>query len=321
MRSLTPAATRRRTAFANRRRTLAGEAFTSSTASFTLARAGTRPGTRARTHRAGSRRERGVHCCHRTAAEPLDRVVERAHHLDRAVRDPLREGPVARVETGVSSERGRRDRRRRPPRRPAGRPGTRPLAPSAQPAAGTRRPSCGAFLPAARRGARRPPATRSESCRASRARHTVSGRPSTTPRAPMCGRARARGSRAPPAGRAQSSSRSAGPIFSAYVAPSSGCGVKPGSGRTSSRRSSATAADRSYTAPASSSGSMANARCAATGPASSSAVVRWIVTPVSRSPAMIARSTGAAPRQRGRRDGWTFSQRRSPRSADGMRAP
>ena len=34
-----------------------------------------------------------------------------------------------------------------------------------------------------------------------------------------------------------------------------------------------------------------------------------MVTPVSSSPAMIARSTGAAPRQRGSSDGWTFSQR------------
>ena len=67
----------------------------------------------------------------------------------------------------------------------------------------------------------------------------------------------------------------------------------------------------SYTTPASSSGPIGNACCAAIGPASSSAVVRWIVTPVSASPAMIARSTGAAPRQRGRSDGWTFSQSRS----------
>ncbi len=32
-----------------------------------------------------------------------------------------------------------------------------------------------------------------------------------------------------------------------------------------------------------------------------------IVTPVSASPAMIARSIGAAPRHRGISDGWTFS--------------
>ena len=36
--------------------------------------------------------------------------------------------------------------------------------------------------------------------------------------------------------------------------------------------------------------------------------VSWIVTPVSVSPARIARSTGAAPRQRGSSDGCTFSQ-------------
>ena len=38
------------------------------------------------------------------------------------------------------------------------------------------------------------------------------------------------------------------------------------------------------------------------------AVVRWIVTPVRASPAISARSTGAAPRQRGSSDGWTLSQ-------------
>ena len=42
-----------------------------------------------------------------------------------------------------------------------------------------------------------------------------------------------------------------------------------------------------------------------------------IVTPVSTSPAMSARSTGAAPRQRGRSDGCTFSQSRSPSSGLG----
>src|SRR5918995_1477179 len=61
----------------------------------------------------------------------------------------------------------------------------------------------------------------------------------------------------------------------------------------------------------SSSGPIGKRRWAAIGPASKSAVVLWMVTPVSRSPAMIARSTGAAPRQRGRREGWTFSQSRS----------
>ena len=36
-------------------------------------------------------------------------------------------------------------------------------------------------------------------------------------------------------------------------------------------------------------------------------MTRMIETPVSASPAMIARSTGAAPRQRGSSDGWTLS--------------
>ena len=42
------------------------------------------------------------------------------------------------------------------------------------------------------------------------------------------------------------------------------------------------------------------------GPLSRPAVSRMIVTPVPASPAMIARSTGAAPRQRGNNDGWTL---------------
>ena len=43
-----------------------------------------------------------------------------------------------------------------------------------------------------------------------------------------------------------------------------------------------------------------------TGPESQPAVTRMIATPVSPSPAMIARSIGAAPRQRGSSDGWTL---------------
>ncbi len=59
----------------------------------------------------------------------------------------------------------------------------------------------------------------------------------------------------------------------------------------------------------------------AIGPASSASTVSWIVTPVSPSPAMIARSTGAAPRHRGSSDGWTLSHVRSVRSAGGIRSP
>ena len=46
-----------------------------------------------------------------------------------------------------------------------------------------------------------------------------------------------------------------------------------------------------------------------------------IVTPVSVSPAMIARSTGAAPRQRGSSDGWTLSHRWRARRPAGTIAP
>ena len=51
------------------------------------------------------------------------------------------------------------------------------------------------------------------------------------------------------------------------------------------------------------------ASCSATGPASSPAVTPMIVAPVRSSPAMIARSIGAAPRQRGISEGCTFSIR------------
>ena len=50
-----------------------------------------------------------------------------------------------------------------------------------------------------------------------------------------------------------------------------------------------------------------NGSRSATGPESRPAVSRMIETPVSTSPAMIARSIGAAPRQRGSSDGCTLS--------------
>ena len=46
-----------------------------------------------------------------------------------------------------------------------------------------------------------------------------------------------------------------------------------------------------------------------------------IDTPVSTSPAMIARSIGAAPRQRGRREGWTLKISRADSSGSLMSAP
>ena len=99
-------------------------------------------------------------------------------------------------------------------------------------------------------------------------------------------------------------------ILSAYVDALLGLGrERRRSARTSSSRRAATSAARAKTAPASSSGPIGNAllrrdRARRRAPRP----VSMIVTPVSASPAMIARSTGAAPRQRGRSDGWTLSQ-------------
>jgi hypothetical protein len=58
-----------------------------------------------------------------------------------------------------------------------------------------------------------------------------------------------------------------------------------------------------------------------TGPSSKPSVGFMIDTPVSVSPAMIARSTGAAPRQRGSSDGCTLSMRCSDSSGSLSRAP
>ena len=46
----------------------------------------------------------------------------------------------------------------------------------------------------------------------------------------------------------------------------------------------------------------------ATGPVSSPASIRMMHTPVSLSPAWIARTIGAAPRQRGSSEAWMFRQ-------------
>ena len=67
-----------------------------------------------------------------------------------------------------------------------------------------------------------------ESSFAKRARQTVSLRPSTSPRAPMCGESARIWFRSSVGGRFQSSSRSSGVRRSAYVAPSSGWGRKSG---------------------------------------------------------------------------------------------
>ena len=56
-----------------------------------------------------------------------------------------------------------------------------------------------------------------------------------------------------------------------------------------------------------SAGPMASTRCMIMGPASSAATMRMMVTPVSVSPAAMARSMGAAPRQAGSNEAWTFT--------------
>ena len=50
-------------------------------------------------------------------------------------------------------------------------------------------------------------------------------------------------------------------------------------------------------------------------------MTRITATPVSGSPAMIARSIGAAPRHRGSRDGWTFSSSNSESSGSRSSCP
>ena len=70
-----------------------------------------------------------------------------------------------------------------------------------------------------------------------------------------------------------------------------------------------------------SSGWIGSAACRHTGPESSPAARRMIDTPVSASPAMIARSIGAAPRQRGSSEGWTLSIRCSDSSCSLISAP
>src|SRR5579862_9463312 len=245
----------------------------------------------------------------RTLAELLDAEIDRADTLHGSVRDSLRKRAVSLVElVDGGGERavgvrvvledaphdlecgapGRRDHLR--PRRNSSYVIER--RPSGWTTSGTNLPS------------------------STRASHTVTVRPSSSARAPMCGDS-ARTRRAASKGSERSSRRSEAAIFSAYVAPSSDCGSKRGAGSTSSRSRAATSAARAYTAPALSS-SIGNDSCAAMGPASSCSAVRWIVTPVCSSPARIARSTGAAPRQRGSSDGWTLSHRARSSRRDGM---
>ena len=155
------------------------------------------------------RPHRRVELGDRAAAELLDPVVERADALDRPVGEPLRERPLARVDALDRAAKGT-----------VGVGVVLEDAPHVSKAA--RR--AGETLIAARAGTpRSPSACRPSGCTSTgtssppstRARQTVTGRPCSSPRAPMCGEsARIRFSSSC-GGRLQSSSRSSGRIFSA----------------------------------------------------------------------------------------------------------
>src|SRR5581483_8606969 len=255
-----------------------------------------------------------VELAKRAAAERLDAVVDRTHALHGAVGDPLRERAVARIEVGgrgreravgvcVVFEHAPHDVERDAAR---GRDQVRTPRRNSSYVIRFRPSGC--------------TSTGVNSPWSRRARQTITRRPSTIVHAPMCGES-ARTRRHASTGSSRRSSRSDGPIFSAYVIPSSGCSVNSGSGRTSQRSRAATSAARAKTAPASSSAAIGNDSCAAIGPASSASTVRWIVTPVTSSPARIARSTGAAPRHRGSSNGCTFNHSAWASSEGGMYSP
>ena len=145
------------------------------------------------------------------AADGLDRVVERPAALDGAVGEAAGERPVAPVEPlGGRAERPVRigavledpadDRERRA----AGRGDGAHRSPRRQASTGIRLPPWGWSSS----GSKPPSAP-------TRARQTVTGRPASSVRAPMCG-LRARTTRtSSAAGRSRSSHRSSGPIFAA----------------------------------------------------------------------------------------------------------
>src|SRR6266511_977409 len=249
---------------------------------------------------------------HRSATDRLDRVVQRAYALHGAEREPLCERAVARIQALCG--------------RTKDAVGVRVVLEHAQDDLVRRLPGChrrprrySAYV--IRRRPSGCTSISSSSPSTTRVRQTVRDRPSIVALAPMCGESARTRLWTSTAGRDRSSSRSAAVIFSAYVTPSSGCGRNSGFGSTSSINSTATSAARAKTAPASSSAPIPNARCAAIGPASSSLTVSWMVTPVSASPAMIDRSTGAAPRQRGSSEGCTLSQSGSSSRLSGISRP
>ena len=208
----------------------------------------------------GAEPKRGAHgrveLANGPLAERLDRVVERAGPLHRPVGELHRERPVARVERGALGG-GAKD----------------PVGVGVLLEDARRTTSYGDLGAPSRRCSRAPCWSRSlrltaaradtrprhapapfglhlqeldvpvdePASPAARARQTVSGRPSTTPRAPMCGeRARMRFIsllRAGATSRARGRRARSSPRTST---PSSGCGVNAGSASTSSRSSTAT---------------------------------------------------------------------------------
>ena len=158
---------------------------------------------------------------------------------------------------------------------------------------------------------------------ATRARQIVTPRPWSSARAPMCGESARTRSTSSTAGRSRSSRRSSardllrvGRLPDLLAERRRGVGEHAveqldrelggafvhGARRRRRARPGTTPARRS-------------------GPRRAPSTSRMIVTPVSASPAMSARSTGAAPRQRGRSDGWTFSQSRSSSTSSGTMSP
>ena len=171
--------------------------------------------------------DRWIELAHGTLAERPDRMVERADALHGSEGEALRQRAVARVEARrcaaehaigvrVVLEDAQHDlvrrlaRRHRRPRRNSS------YVMRRLPSGWT---SSGSSLP---------PATR--------AFQIVTGRPCSSARAPMCGESARMRFSSSPGSSSQSSSRSAAVIFSAYVAPSSSCGVNSGWGRTSLSR-------------------------------------------------------------------------------------
>ena len=243
-------------------------------------------------------------------------MVDRPHPLHRPVGDPLGERPVACVEPVG----GRGDRA----------VGVRAVLEDAPHDAGRRRVRAGAVTRERRAGTRRsssaaspraaPRAGRTSRPRA-RALQIVTRRPWSIAQAPMCGEsARTRRQRVERVGEVElavggrRSSR-----HRSRLRPAGARTAAPAARRRGD--STATSAERAKIGPASSVGPIAKASCAAIGPASSALTVSWIVTPVVSSPARIARSTGAAPRQRGSSDGWTLSQSELARAGRGDQEP